>query len=80
MTVSSEAPTFVVMRASLVAGDCPKCGGTVALGSNVTCLQCFAELHDDHDPLRAARGVIVGVVLGGLFDVLLFVILNLRLT
>jgi hypothetical protein len=30
--------------------------------------------------LRAARGVIVGFVVGGLFDVLFFVILSLRLT
>lgn len=80
MSVSSEAPTFVAMVSSLVAGDCPKCRGAVVLGSNVTCLRCYAEFHDDHDPLRAARGVIVGLVVGGLFDVLFFVILSLRLT
>jgi hypothetical protein len=79
MTVSSDGPTFVVMRSSLVAGDCPKCRGGAVLGSHVTCLQCFAEFHDDHDPLRAARGVIIGFVVGGLFDVLLFIILSLRL-
>lgn len=80
MTVSSEAPTFVAMGSSLVAGDCPKCRGAIVLGSNLTCLVCFAEFHDDHDPLRAARGVIVGFVVGALFDVLFFVILGLRLT
>lgn len=80
MTVSSEAPTFVAMGSSPVAGNCPKCRGALVLGNNVTCLRCFAEFHDDNDPLRAARGVIVGFVVGGLFDVLFFVILGLRLT
>jgi hypothetical protein len=29
--------------------------------------------------LRAARGVIIGFVVGGLFDILLFIIMSLRL-